>query len=269
MKAIQRIKQKGFSLIELMVVAAVFTIITGAVFTVLIVAEQRYKIESEVLNSFNGANVAMDQLSRDIHQAGYPPANSYAAAAPAIVTATQVAVPFSWSAAAGYPAALCTMTVTCAPVPSNFDLIVEENPDPTAPGAAVDWIRYQLPAGSHTLLRAVAPKAAGGDPVAATAGNNVLVPYLDGVMNNATVAEMAGIKQYYPNMFPGNAQVPIFTYYCDSAAGPVVCTGANSPLDIRNVQITLIVETSAPDMRNRMPRIVTLTGQAQRFNPNK
>ena len=269
MRAMQTMRQKGFSLIELMVVAAVFTIITGAVFTVLIVAEQRYKIESEVLNSFNGANVAVDQITRDIHQAGYPPANSYAAAAPAAVTATQVAVPFSWSAGTGYPAAACTMGATCAPVPSNFDIIVEENPDPTAPGASVNWIRYQLPAGSHTLLRAVVAKTAGGDPVAATTGATTLVPYLDGVMNNATAAEIAAIKQYYPNMFPGNVQVPIFTYYCDSAAGPVLCTAANGPSNIREVQITLIVQTSAPDIRNRVPRIVTLTGQAERIGPSQ
>ncbi|HEV2298921.1 MAG TPA: type II secretion system protein [Candidatus Acidoferrales bacterium] len=269
MRAIQLIRQKGFSLIELMVVAAVFTIITGAVFTVLIVAEQRYKIESEVLNSFNGANVTMDQLTRDIHQAGYPPANSYAAAGvPAAVTATKVAVPFAWAAGAGYPAAACTMGATCAPAPGNFDIIIEENPDPTS-FAGAQWIRYQLPAGSHTLLRAMVPKVAGGDPAAATTGATTLVPYLDGVMNNATAAEIANIQQYYPGMFPGNAQVPIFAYYCDSAAGPALCTAANGPSDIREVQITLIVQTSAPDIRNRVPRIVTLTGQAERINPNQ
>ena len=274
MTNIQSLRQKGFSLIELMVVAAVFTIITGAVFTVLIVAEQRYKIESEVSNSFNGSNVAIDQLTRDIHQAGFPPANSYAAAAPAAVTATRVAVPFAWSTGTGYPAVKCTMGAggSCAPVPGNFDIIVEENPDPTAPLATVNWIRYQLPAGSHTLLRAVVPKAAGVDPVAATAvgaGPGSLTPYLDGVMNNATAAEIAGIKLHYPAMFPGNAQVPIFTYTCDTVAGPAPCTAVNGPSDIRDVQITLIVETSAPDMRNRVPRIVTLTGQAERINPNQ
>ncbi|HEV2488263.1 MAG TPA: prepilin-type N-terminal cleavage/methylation domain-containing protein [Candidatus Acidoferrales bacterium] len=266
MRAIQLIRQKGFSLIELMVVAAVFTIITGAVFTVLIVAEQRYKTESEVLNSFNGANVAMDQITRDIHQAGFPPANSYAVGV--VPNPSNVALPFAWRGVAGYPAATCTMGAggSCAGIPGDYDIIVEEDPDPTAPGAAVDWIRYQLPAASHTLLRAVVQKTNGG-PAGKTIGS--LVPYLDGVMNNATPTEMATIKQYYPNMFPGNVQVPIFTYYCDSAAGPTLCTGANTPLDIREVQITLIVQTSAPDMRNRVPRIVTLTGQAERINPNQ
>lgn len=258
-------KQKGFSLIELMVVAAVFTIITGAVFTVLIVAEQRYKIESEVLNSFNGANVAMDQLTRDIHQAGYPPANSYAAGLPQNFTSNLTALPFAWPSVNGYPNATCTMGGgTCGAFPSNFDIILEENPDPSAPGGAVQWIRYQLPAGSHTLLRAMTQKvnaAPGGQT------NQVLVPYLDGVMNNASPAEIAAIQQYYPNMFPGNAQVPIFTYFCSSAAGPVPCTVANTPVQIKGVQITLIVQTSAPDMRNRVPRIVTLTGAAEVLNP--
>jgi prepilin-type N-terminal cleavage/methylation domain-containing protein len=263
-------KQSGFSLIELMVVAAVFTIITGAVFTVLIVAQQRYKIESEVLNSFNGANVAMDQITRDVHQAGFPPANSYAAAAAGFVAANPqlVALPFSWKGVMGYPNATCTMGVggSCGTIPGNYDIIIEENPDPTIPNSTVNWIRYQLPAGSHTLERALVPKQIGG-PDGLTVGS--LTPYLDGVMNNASAAEMAQIKLYYPNMFPGNVQVPIFTYFCDSAAGPQLCTGANSPLDIREVQITLIVQSSAVDPKTRQPRIVTLTGQAERINPNK
>lgn len=260
-------KQKGFSLIELMVVAAVFTIITGAVFTVLIVAEQRYKIEADVLDSFNGANVAMDQITRDIHQAGFPPANSYAAGLPQNFTSNLTALPFAWPSVNGYPNASCTMGGgTCGAFPSNFDIIVEENPDPSAPGSSVQWIRYQLPAGSHTLLRAMVQKvnaAPGGQT------NQALAPYLDNVMNNATAAEMARIQQFYPNMFPGNAQVPIFTYYCDAPGGPQLCTAANTPVDIRNVQITLIVQASTVDPRTRAPRIVTLTGQAQRINPNK
>jgi prepilin-type N-terminal cleavage/methylation domain-containing protein len=268
MRARQQIKQKGFSLIELMVVAAVFTIITGAVFTVLIVAEQRYKIESEVLNSFNGANVAMDQLTRDIHQAGFPPANSYAAGV--VVAPSQVALPFAWHGTAGYPTATCTMGAggSCGTLPGNYDIIVEENPDPA--NFTVQWIRYQLPAGSHTLMRAMVPKS-GAAPGGATSGPTVLVPYLDGVMNNASATEMAAIQQYYPNMFPGNVPVPIFTYYCAAATGtaPTLCGPTNSPLDIRGVGITLIVQASAVDPRNRVPRLVTLTGAAEVINPNK
>jgi prepilin-type N-terminal cleavage/methylation domain-containing protein len=262
----QRPNERGFSLVELMVVVVVFTLITGIIFTVLIMAQQRYKIESEVLNSFTGANVAIDQMTRDIHQAGYPPANSYTAAA---ITANPllIALPFAWQT--GYPTLpACTMGTggTCNPAPSGYDLIIETVPDPSV-STAVQWIRYQLPAGSHTLLRAMVPKAAGIDPVTATTGS--LAPYLDGVMNNASPAEIAAIQKFYPNMFPGNVDAPIFIYYCDSSTGPQLCTTANTAMDIREVQITLIVEASAVDPKTGQPRIVTLTGEAERFNPNQ
>ena len=259
-----RSRHSGFSLLELMVSALVFTLLTGVMFSVLIAAQQRYKTESEVLNSFNGANVAIDQMTRDIHQTGFPPANTYVAAY-ATANPQLFALPFAWDP--GYPVLPgCTVGGTCTPTPSAYDLIVETVPDPTV-SATVQWIRYQLPAGSHTLLRGAALKAAGVDPVAATTA--VLAPYLNGVMNNASAAEIASIQRNYPKMFPGNADVPMFTYYCDSAAGPVLCTAANNVVNIREVQISLVVEGTANDAKTGQPRIVTLTGQAMRLNPNQ
>lgn len=256
--------QSGFSLVELMVAAVVFTLLTGVMFSVLVASQQRYKIESEVLNSFTGANVAMDQITRDIHQTGYPPANTYTAATAAI-SPQLFALPFAWDP--GYPnLPSCTIGGTCAPTPSAYDIIVETVPDPTV-STTVQWIRYQLPAGRHTLLRAAVNKFAGGDPVVQTAA--ALTPYLNGVMNNATAPEIASMQQSYPNMFPGNADVPMFTYYCDSAAGPIPCTAANTIVNIREVQISLIVKSSAVDPKTMQPRIVTLTGQAMRLNPNQ
>jgi len=49
-------RERGFSLIEMLVVVAVFTVVTGAVFGLLDVAQQRYRIESEVLDAFQGAD---------------------------------------------------------------------------------------------------------------------------------------------------------------------------------------------------------------------
>jgi len=259
-----RSRHSGFSLLELMVSALVFTLLTGVMFSVLIASQQRYKSEAEALNSFTGANVAIDQMTRDIHQTGYPPANTYTAAA-GVANPQFFALPFAWDP--GYPnLPACAMGATCTPTPSAFDLIVETVPDPTV-STTVQWIRYQLPAGSHTLLRGTANKAVGQDPVLATAPN--LAPYLDGVMNNASAAEITSIQRNYPAMFPGNADVPMFTYYCDSAAGPVVCTAANTVINIREVQVSIIVESSAIDPKTGQRRIVTLTGQAMRMNPNQ
>jgi hypothetical protein len=124
----------------------------------------------------------------------------------------------------------------------------------------VQWIRYSLQ--GTTLMRGAVGKAAAGgvNPVVATDG--VLIPYLDNVMNNPTAAQMAFLKTTYPAMFPGNAPVPVFTYTYDTGAAP-------QPANIREVNITLIVQSPRPDPQNNRLRVVTLTGQALRINPNQ
>lgn len=243
--------ERGFSLIELMIATLLFTTIAGITFALLGVSLQRYKGEKDYLNSFQQANVAMDEITRDVHTAGYPPANSFttvtAAANPA-----KVATPFAWMPA--YPATPCTVGATCVTSPSGFDLITESD---LGTGNGVQWVRYSLQ--GTTLMRGVAPKA-GVDPVGATAG--ALVPYLENVMNNASAAQMATLKASNPQLFPGNAAVPIFTYAYDNGT-------AFQPPNIREVNITLIVQSQRPDPNTNRYRVVVLTGQAVRINPNQ
>jgi len=109
------------------------------------------------------------------------------------------------------------------------------------------------------LMRAVTPKV-GVDPVAATVDK--LIPYLDNVMNNASAAQIATLKATYPALFPGSAAVPIFTYTYDTGT-------LNQPANIREVNITLIVQSQRPDPNTNRYRVVVLTGQAVRINPNQ
>jgi prepilin-type N-terminal cleavage/methylation domain-containing protein len=240
--------ERGFSLVELMIATLLFTTIAGAVFALLGVTLKRYQVEKDYLNSFQQANVAMDQISRDVHSAGYPPLNSFTTAT-ATANPTRVANPFAWSP--NYPATACTVGATCVS-PGAYDLITESDT-----GNGVQWVRYSLQ--GTTLMRAVATKTA-GDPVAATADK--FVPYLDNVMNNPTAAQMAFLKNSYPAMFPGNAAVPVFTYTYDTGT-------LAQPSNVREVNITLIVESPRPDPQSNKLRVVTLTGQAVRINPNQ
>ncbi len=242
--------ERGFSLIELMIATLLFTTIAGITFALLGVSLKRYQTEKDYLNSFQQANVAMDQIARDVHSAGYPPANSFTTAAAAL-NPTKVATPFAWMPA--YPIAPCVVGATCTS-PGFYDLITEAD---LGDGNGVQWIRYVLQ--GTTLMRGVARKN-GTDPVATTALN--LIPYLDNVMNNPTAAQMAFLKTTYPAMFPGNAAVPVFTYTYDTGAAP-------QPTNIREVNITLIVQSPRPDPQNNRLRVVTLTGQALRINPNQ
>src|SRR5258707_2313173 len=105
-----RKQANGYSLVELLLATVLFTIIAGTVFSLLLSAQLRYRGESGVTNAFQQANVAIDQIARDVHFAGYPPANSFAAG---VVPKNPplVALPFSWCP--GYPDAPCPIGGDC------------------------------------------------------------------------------------------------------------------------------------------------------------
>src|SRR3954467_8996488 len=63
---------KGFSLIELMMVLIIVLVISGAIFQVINLATQRSSTEQTKVDMFQEAREFMDQMSRDLRQAGYP-----------------------------------------------------------------------------------------------------------------------------------------------------------------------------------------------------
>jgi type II secretory pathway pseudopilin PulG len=234
----------GYSLVELLVATVLFTIIAGTIFSLLFGAQLRYSSESGLTTAFQQANIAIDQITRDLHSAGYPPPSSFA---PGMLQnnpqlATLMALPFSWSP--GYlnvPPTPCTVGVggNCGAVPGDYDLILETD---TGDGNGVQWIRYSLQ--GTTLMRGMTAKQAFTDPVAGTSVG-VMLPYLDNVMNG-----------------PGNQALPIFTYGFD-------CISTTTPPLISNickVNIALIVQAAQPDPQTGQFRNVRLTGQAALFN---
>jgi hypothetical protein len=221
--------------------------------------QNRFKTESQVLNAFEEARLGLDQIVRDVNDAGYPPQNHFSGAPPASAYA---ASPVAWMPT--YPATPCQIGTagggTCT-TPGDFDLITEGDVD----GTGVVWIRYQLQ--GTTLLRGVAPKA-GSDPVAATAG--AMLPYVLNVMNNAPPAQIAQFQAAFPAMFPGGIPVPIFNYTLDPPVGTAGCTAAaNSPCNVRDVDITLIVMAPNTDAQTNQVHLVELNGRGHRVNPNQ
>ena len=249
-------RERGFSLIEMLVVVAVFTVITGAVFLLLNVSQQRYKMESELLESFQTARIGLDQLTRDIHMSGFPPVQSLPTAV-ANANPALVAYPFAWQPS--YPVTPCG--VPGCTIPSGYDIIIEEDIDPQNFNG-VEWIRYRL--NGTTLERGVVSKTPGANPATATLA--VMLPYVENVMNAAPAATKTRIKNSYPAMFPGGASVPVFRFLCGNPV--VACTAVNTPSDIREVNIVLIVAAPNNDPKTGQPRVVTLTGLAQRLNPS-
>ena len=247
-------RERGFSLVEIMMVILVFSVITGAVFGLLSVAQQRYKMESEFLDSFQTTRLAIDQMVRDIHTTGYPPIDKVL---PAVAQAnpTLFAHPMAWNP--GYDGVTCTVNATCR-IPGTNDIILETDVDPEAANG-VEWIRYMLV--GTTLFRGMASKQAGVDPTVATRPN--MVAYIENVVNersNLPGFQQAILQQHYANLWPGGADVPVFRYGFGAAPG-------GTAADVVEVQITLIVMAPNLDPQTRQPRVLSLNALAHRFNP--
>src|SRR6266571_3767049 len=69
---------RGFSLIELMIVLVVLLIIAGAIFQVINLSTERSATEQTKLDMFQEGREFMDQMSRDLRQAGYPNPRNFA-----------------------------------------------------------------------------------------------------------------------------------------------------------------------------------------------
>ena len=69
--------ERGFSLIEMMIAIVILLIVVGGIFGVIDVVNQRSHTEQAKLDMFQEAREFMDQMSRDLHQAGYPSPRHY------------------------------------------------------------------------------------------------------------------------------------------------------------------------------------------------
>lgn len=69
--------ERGFSLIELMMAIIVMMVVIGGIFGVIDLVNQRSFTEQAKLDMFQEAREFMDQMSRDLHQAGYPNPRHY------------------------------------------------------------------------------------------------------------------------------------------------------------------------------------------------
>src|SRR5579871_2379380 len=132
---------RGFSLIELMLAMAVFLVICGAMFTLLQLSQQRYTSESQMSGSFQEVRLAVDQIARDVNDAGFPAQSMYSQV-PTNTTLYAVG-PLAWDP--GYPGGGTPFSAGCrigtggsiCTTPGDFDLIIE-----TMVGGNVSWIRY-------------------------------------------------------------------------------------------------------------------------------
>lgn len=271
----RRARENGFSLIELMVTLAILVVVVGIAFELLLTTMKNYQSDSQLLNSFQEARFGMDQMIRDINDAGFPPRNQIQSnMAPLPMTYASTA--FAW-APTTYPTNPCTLGIggSCT-IPGDYDVIIETDIDPENQSNTnyVEWVRYKLI--GTTLYRGVVEKlnTTTADPDGATSG--ALVPYVQNVMNNPPAAQLAALQAAYPAMFPGGNPVPIFKYICESTPQPTFCDGSGptgtpsytDPKHVVGVIVTLIVQTPTANLQTGRLRVVELKGEGRRVNPD-
>src|SRR5260370_22090540 len=182
-----RTEQRGFTLVELLTALGIFLLVCGAAFTLLGSSQKHYQTESQVLASFQEARLGLDQIVRDVNDAGYPPPTFFQSAYPYL----SASAPFAWKPGytVGTPCQIGTGGGGTCVTPGDFDVIIETNPNPQDPTCApspcpVQWIRYQLqtpPAVQvPTLMRGAVYKS-GSNPDAATTAAGALAPFVQNV----------------------------------------------------------------------------------------
>src|SRR6185437_15920487 len=83
--------ERGFTLIEMMIVIAILATVTGGIFLQLNVAQQRINAEQTKVDNFDEARDFADQFFRDINQIGYPNQHMVSFLGP-ILTPAQLAI---------------------------------------------------------------------------------------------------------------------------------------------------------------------------------
>jgi prepilin-type N-terminal cleavage/methylation domain-containing protein len=259
-------RRQGFTILELLMAMAIFVIICAAMFGLLDMSQKRYNSETQVTAAYQDARLAVDQITRDFNVGGYPPAGIYSVR-PVSQPWQYATGPVAWSP--NYPTTDCQIGVSCTS-PGDYDLIIETR---LAGDTNVSWIWYYLDQTRNTLMRAVVTKTS-GDPWSVVQSASEAVPLLANVMNNPSdPAVLSQIKGENPTMYPLGTAQPIFQYTCDTPSGPVPCTsplaaGYNTPRNIRDVNVTLIVATPQRDMQTHRFKLVELNGRGHRLNPD-
>src|SRR5579872_6753241 len=81
--------ERGFTLIEMMIVIAILATVTGGIFLQLNTAQQRINTEQTKVDNFDEARDFVDQFFRDINQIGYPNQRMVNFLSPTLATAWQ------------------------------------------------------------------------------------------------------------------------------------------------------------------------------------
>lgn len=285
MNKVQKNAERGFSLIELMVVCLVLVIVLGGVFRIINHIMQRSQVEQVKVDLTQQAREFVDEFERDVHQAGYP--NCRMVSTPGAATNcppdyTNPLVAQNASVAAGLV------------LVSNTEVIFEGDVDGDG---VVDTVWYRLvdQNGTYpptttcpcTIQRSQMPKAAGTLPLAQP---TLFSQELQNIVNSGVVA---GTTPYGTGLaISGNTvwgqtntayyaaittfkDYPVFTAYDQNGAViqlPLDLSTANGQANIPNIKslrltINLLANAvTGTDQKTNSRPVETLMGNVRLVN---
>ncbi|HWR37544.1 MAG TPA: prepilin-type N-terminal cleavage/methylation domain-containing protein [Clostridia bacterium] len=252
--------QAGFSLLEMMVVVGILVVVMGAVFQQVNTVQKRYKAEEQKLDLTQESREFLDQVIRDLHQAGYPNSKMFGAG---ILAAT--------------PANDLRNAVGL--VRFAYDEIQFEG-DVDGDGT-VDSVDYRLVQDADgncpcRVERSQVPKADATAPTAQLVSpNSELLDVVNSGGANGSGTDVAGYTiGGYTGTSPNNTvyaaykTANVFTAYdaLGNAVGPAdFSTPAGRAVlkSIRTIKININVLGSQADMQTGMRPAITLAGSAR------
>ena len=242
-------KEKGFSLMEVMVAMAVMVIITASVFQLLSQTQARSVATATIEETTSMARESVNQMVQELRLAGYPAPNSY----PSGLGLTDLNSQFvegGITATTPY-AVMFEGDIDNDGVPQVFNYQIQVPNGGAVGGCGGLPVNANLTA--PALMRSELPKPAGGGAAAP-----VFELYLGNVMN-CTLA------------------VPIFTF-CPAppAVAPAGCptmpqvnSTLAAPRNTRVVMINLQAQTAVRDPATGIFQNVEMFGLAHRVNPDR
>lgn len=224
--------QGGFSLLEMMMVIVILTVVIGIVMKGLVEMQRLNLDQSARVDLTQEARQFLDQISLDLHQAGYPGARLFDAAAPPSIDK----VANGMIAGAGNPAYPVENGVEYV---STTSIQFEGDIDGSGQVSEV-YIDLIIPNGANCtvqqpcqLRRGVIPKA----------------------------LAMAGAAPTYYTQLTGVMNTNIFT--ARDSAGNIIALPATDPNDlgnIRSIDIVVQVQSSVPTYPGQYPLITLVSG---------
>jgi len=285
MNKVQKNAERGFSLIELMVVCLVLVIVLGGVFRIINHIMQRSQVEQVKVDLTQQAREFVDEFERDVHQAGYP--NCRMISTPGAAT----------NCPPDYTNPLVAQNASVAVglvLVSNTEVIFEGDVDGDG---VVDTVWYRLvdqngnfpPATTCpcTIQRSQMPKAAGTLPLAQP---TLFSQELQNIVNSGVVA---GTTPYGTGLaISGNTvwgqtntayyaaittfkDYPVFTAYDQNGAViqlPLDLSTANGQANIPNIKslrltINLLANAvTGTDQKTNLRPVETLMGNVRLVN---